>query len=60
MISLFNMRWPGVQSELSKGDWEKYQSLTDPDSPDFILDIPDYYAFFTYPLFSGEVGESVE
>ena len=59
LLDLIHMRWPGVQSELSKEDWANYQRLCDPESPDFILDIPDYYAFFTYSLFSGEVGEIV-
>jgi hypothetical protein len=27
------------------------------ESPDFILDLPEYYAFFTYSLFSGRVSK---
>lgn len=26
-----------------------------PDSPDCILDLPDYYGFFTYSLLQGQV-----
>ena len=57
LISLFQMRWGEPQTELSQEDWEKYQRLSQPDSPDFILNLPDYYAFFTYSLFSGKVAQ---
>jgi ubiquinone/menaquinone biosynthesis C-methylase UbiE len=54
MISLFEMLWieppPGAPME----DWQEYLRLCKPESPDFILDIPDYYAFFTYTLFWGK------
>jgi demethylmenaquinone methyltransferase/2-methoxy-6-polyprenyl-1,4-benzoquinol methylase len=55
------MRWPGVESELremgadSEKLWAEYQRLCLPESPDFILDHPDYYAFFTYSTFRGRV-----
>ena len=55
LISLFQMRWGEPQSELSQEDWEEYQRLCQPESPDFILNLPDYYAFFTYSLFHGKV-----
>jgi demethylmenaquinone methyltransferase/2-methoxy-6-polyprenyl-1,4-benzoquinol methylase len=55
LVALFQMRWPGVKSELSEKDWDTYRQLCLPDSPDFILDHPDYYAFFTYSLFYGTV-----
>jgi len=55
LLSLFQMRWPGVQSELDPEDWAEFQRLCQPDSPDFILNHPDYYAFFTYSMFQGEV-----
>jgi ubiquinone/menaquinone biosynthesis C-methylase UbiE len=51
--SLFQMRWPGVKEELAREDWEEYQRLCLPESPDFILNRPDYYAFFTYSMFRG-------
>jgi len=57
LIALFQMRWPGVESELTQGDWAEYQRLCLPESPDFILDHPDYYAFFTYSMFHGKVAE---
>jgi len=57
LISLFQMRWGEPQTELSQEDWEKYQRLSQPDSPDFILNLPDYYAFFTYSLFSEKVAQ---
>ena len=49
------MRWPGVRSELSDVDWADYQRLCREESPDFILNRTDYYAFFTYTMFSGLV-----
>jgi demethylmenaquinone methyltransferase/2-methoxy-6-polyprenyl-1,4-benzoquinol methylase len=61
--ALFQMRWPGVESELRQGDadskhaWAEYQRLCLPESPDFILDHPDYYAFFTNSMFHGKVAE---
>ncbi|MCP4723518.1 MAG: class I SAM-dependent methyltransferase [bacterium] len=55
LLSLIKMRWDEAEPEISKELWNKYKSLTDPDSPDYILDIPDYYGFFTYTLFSGIV-----
>ena len=57
LTALFEMRWPGVQSELSAEDWDAYQRLCLPESTNFILDHPDYYAFFTYSLFQGRVGD---
>jgi demethylmenaquinone methyltransferase/2-methoxy-6-polyprenyl-1,4-benzoquinol methylase len=53
--SLFEMRWPGVSEELVKEDWDEYQRLCLPESPDYILNQADYYAFFTYSMFSGKV-----
>jgi demethylmenaquinone methyltransferase/2-methoxy-6-polyprenyl-1,4-benzoquinol methylase len=55
LIALFEMRWTGVERELSLEDWSAFQRLCRPESPEFILNRPDYYAFFTYSLFQGEV-----
>ena len=55
LVALFRMRWPDVESELSPGEWAEYQRLCLPESPDFILDHPDYYAFFTYSMFHGRI-----
>ncbi|MBN1139061.1 MAG: methyltransferase domain-containing protein, partial [Anaerolineae bacterium] len=57
LAALFQMRWPGVESELLQEDRVAYQRLCLPGSPDFILDHPDYYAFFTYSMFHGRVAE---
>jgi len=63
LIALLQMRWPGVDSELTQEDADdkhplaEYQRLCLPESPDFILDHPDYYAFFTYSMFHGNVAE---
>jgi ubiquinone/menaquinone biosynthesis C-methylase UbiE len=55
LIALFQMRWPGVEAELSQEDQAEFKRLCLPESPDFILDHPDYYAFFTYSMFHGRV-----
>jgi ubiquinone/menaquinone biosynthesis C-methylase UbiE len=53
LIALFEMRWPGVESEVTGDDWAQYQRLCRPDSQEFVVDRPDYYAFFTYSMFQG-------
>ena len=55
LISLFQMLWGEPQPEVSQEDWREYQRLCTPESPDFILTLPDYYAFFIYTLFRGTV-----
>ena len=55
MIDILEMRWPGVENELSREDLDLYRQITDPGSPRFILDLPDYYGFFTYSTFTGVV-----
>lgn len=53
--ALFEMRWPGVEDELTEQELGEYRRLSLPESPDYILNQPDYYAFFTYSMFSGRV-----
>jgi ubiquinone/menaquinone biosynthesis C-methylase UbiE len=55
LTALFEMRWPGVESELRPEDRAAYRRLCLPDSPEFILTHPDYYAFFTCSMFYGKV-----
>ena len=55
LISMFEMLWGMPQPEASAEDLLEYKRLCKPGSPDFILDIPDYYAFFTYSMFRGKV-----
>ncbi len=55
LISLFFMLWGERQPEVSEEDWEEFQRLCQPDSPDCLLNLQDYYAFFTYSMFSGKV-----
>jgi hypothetical protein len=55
LISLFGMLWGEMQTKMVRADREEYQRLADPESPDFILDSADYYAFFTYSMFEGRV-----
>jgi demethylmenaquinone methyltransferase/2-methoxy-6-polyprenyl-1,4-benzoquinol methylase len=55
LVSLLDMLWGKKSSGVSENDWEEFQRLCRPESPDFILNHPDYYAFYTYSMFSGEV-----
>ncbi|WP_321394535.1 methyltransferase domain-containing protein [uncultured Desulfuromusa sp.] len=52
---LFDMRWSDAENELSSDDQIEYQRLCHPDSHDFILNLPDYYGFFTHTLFWGKI-----
>jgi ubiquinone/menaquinone biosynthesis C-methylase UbiE len=51
----FQMFWGKAEPEVTPGDWAEFQRLCQPESPDFILNLPDYYAFITYSLFWGKV-----
>lgn len=53
--AILQMRWPGAEAELAPEDWMAYQRIGRPESPAYILNQPDYYAFFTYTMFSGLV-----
>jgi demethylmenaquinone methyltransferase/2-methoxy-6-polyprenyl-1,4-benzoquinol methylase len=53
LTSLIEMLWGTKQPEVAETDWREYQRLCTPDSPDFILDLPSYYGFFTYTMFQG-------
>jgi demethylmenaquinone methyltransferase/2-methoxy-6-polyprenyl-1,4-benzoquinol methylase len=55
LFALFEMRWTGVGAELNEEDLAEYRRLCLPESPDFIVYHPDYYAFFTYSMFCGTV-----
>jgi ubiquinone/menaquinone biosynthesis C-methylase UbiE len=57
LLDLFNMRWPNVELELSSNDLSEFRRLCQPDSPDFILNRSDYYAFFTHTLFWGKIAK---
>jgi SAM-dependent methyltransferase len=51
LVALFDMRWPDVAAELSSEDLAEFRRICLPDSPDFILNLPDYYVLFTYTMF---------
>lgn len=59
LTSLFEMLWGEQQPEVSTEDWNEYRRLCKPTSTDFILDIPNYYGFFTYSMFRGKVVKSI-
>lgn len=52
---LLEMRWYGLDDELSEDDTRLYRALCSPKSENFIVNHPDYYAFFTYSLFAATV-----
>jgi len=55
LTDLFEMCWGEDNPELLEEDQIEYQRLCRDDSPDFILNMPGYYGFFTYTLFWGRV-----
>jgi SAM-dependent methyltransferase len=55
LIELFQERWSGAESELAPVDRAAYQRLCRRESPDCILNHPDYYAFWTYSVLRGVV-----
>ena len=57
LAALFDMRRPDVSTELSSDDLAEFLRLCLPDSPDFILNLPDYYAFFAYTMFWGKTAD---
>ena len=54
---LFDMRWSNVAPELSSDDLVEFQRICLPDSPDFILNLPDYNSLFTYTMFWGKTAD---
>ncbi|MBM4464163.1 MAG: class I SAM-dependent methyltransferase [Chloroflexi bacterium] len=55
LTASFQMLWGKAESEVTPDDWAEFRRLCQPESPDFILNLPDYYAFITYSLFYGKV-----
>jgi ubiquinone/menaquinone biosynthesis C-methylase UbiE len=55
LTASFQMFWGKAESEVTPEDWAESQRLCQPESPDFILNLPDYYAFIAYSLFCGRV-----
>jgi len=55
LTSVFQMFWGKAKRYVSKKDWMEFERLCLLDSPDCILNEPDYYAFLTYSMFNGTV-----
>jgi len=53
LVCFFQMLWGEPLPGLAEEDWKEYERLCLPESPDFILMAPDYYAFYTYTVFQG-------
>jgi ubiquinone/menaquinone biosynthesis C-methylase UbiE len=57
LMGSFEMLWRKAEPEVTTEARAQFQRLCQPESPDFILDLPDYYAFITYSLFWGKAAE---
>jgi len=55
LAECYAMFWGELAERVDAADWELYRRLSDLDSPEFIADTPDYYAFLTYTLFQARV-----
>jgi len=55
LASIIEMRWGRPEPELSRADWELYKSITDRQGSDSVVDLADYFGFFTYTMFWGSV-----
>jgi hypothetical protein len=60
LAACFAMFWGELRGRVSAVDWDPYQRLCDPASPDFIADVPDYYALVVYTMFWGSRPSSPE
>ena len=57
VAAVFQMFWGKAKREVTQEDWAEFERLCLPESPDFIVSLPDYYAFLTYSLFRARVHE---
>lgn len=57
LLMVFDMLWGELQTELTPEDRMEYERLCLAESPDLILNQPDYYAFLTYTMFHGKAPE---
>ncbi|HHS14230.1 MAG TPA: class I SAM-dependent methyltransferase [bacterium] len=53
METLFDMRWKDAEAGLNTEDKALFQRLCRPDSPEWLINDPDYYGFYTCTLFWG-------
>lgn len=51
LATCYSMFWEHLAGKVSGADWSDYRRLCDPASPDFVADVPGYYAFLTYTMF---------
>jgi SAM-dependent methyltransferase len=55
LAALFAMLWDADGPGLATADAAELRRLCRPGSADFVADLPGYYGFFTYTMFSAEV-----
>lgn len=53
--AFFEMLWKNARPAVSNDEWQLFQRISKPGSVDFILDKADYYGFFVYTCFAGQV-----
>ncbi|MFC2076274.1 class I SAM-dependent methyltransferase [candidate division KSB1 bacterium] len=52
----FDMFWGELEEHVSADDWQEFKRICSPESEDFILNDPGYYAFIVYTVFFAHVG----
>jgi len=55
MASMLDIFWGKAEGEISPGMWKQYQSLSDPDSADYIFRLEGYAGSITYTMFTGVI-----
>lgn len=58
VLALFDMLWSDSRGAVSDDEWQLYERISRPGTADFLLEKPDYYGFFIYTCFSGQVPDS--
>ncbi|MBD3230232.1 MAG: hypothetical protein GF329_18785 [Candidatus Lokiarchaeota archaeon] len=53
LLMLFQMFWESAESEMDDKDWNDYRDISNPSSPNYILNSKYYHGFYTYTLFKG-------
>jgi demethylmenaquinone methyltransferase/2-methoxy-6-polyprenyl-1,4-benzoquinol methylase len=56
--AFFEMLWGNARPAVSDDEWQLFQRISKPGSKEYILDRADYYGFFVYTCFAGQVTDS--
>lgn len=52
VLAFFDMLWAGSKPGVSTKDWAELKKISDSASPEFILNDPGYFAFYSYVMFT--------